>query len=132
MVAEEARDRALGAGALRFVPKPVQSKTVLDGLLKELKQYTSRTVKTVLLLERDPTKLKDIEQFVNGGPAPEPCARALDAALTFVKRDLRPLSGIEAAGFEPRTYVTPEGALAAPPEKPSGADAPAELPARTD
>jgi HAMP domain-containing protein/signal transduction histidine kinase/DNA-binding response OmpR family regulator len=65
---EEARDRSLSAGALRFVPKPVHSKTVLDELLSDLKRYTSRPVKNVLLFERDASKLKDIEQYVNGAP----------------------------------------------------------------
>ena len=38
---EEARERALNSGALRFVAKPIQSKDVLDALLEHVKSYTA-------------------------------------------------------------------------------------------
>src|SRR5208282_5107944 len=41
-----------------------------------------------------------IQQFMNCRPAPESRARALDAALAFVQRDLRPLDGVQTTRFE--------------------------------
>ena len=63
---DEARERALSSGALNFVAKPIQSKQVLDTMLKNLKAYTSRSVKTVLLLEHDQPKAKTIRQYIDG------------------------------------------------------------------
>ena len=45
---EEARERALQSGALRFVAKPIQSKDVLDELLEYVKSYTAAGPRNVL------------------------------------------------------------------------------------
>jgi len=62
---EEARERALNCGALSFIPKPIQSKDVLDGLLEHLKSYTSHPVRNVLVVQQDPANLKLIEQCID-------------------------------------------------------------------
>src|SRR5712692_444866 len=41
-----------------------------------------------------------VQHFVNRAPSPEPRTRALDAALTLVEGNFRPLLRIESAGFE--------------------------------
>jgi CheY-like chemotaxis protein len=53
---DESRERALSSGALTFVAKPLRTKDALDALLKYLKDYTARSVKSLLVLEPDATK----------------------------------------------------------------------------
>jgi CheY-like chemotaxis protein len=50
---DDARDRALLAGARLFAAKPLQSRDLLDDLLQHLRDYISRPVKTLLVLEQD-------------------------------------------------------------------------------
>jgi signal transduction histidine kinase/HAMP domain-containing protein/DNA-binding response OmpR family regulator len=50
---EEESGRALRAGALRFVPKPMQSKEVLDDLLRDLTTFIAEPTKRILLVGRD-------------------------------------------------------------------------------
>ncbi len=63
---DEARDRALSSGALRFIGKPIQSKDVLDDLLEHLKDYTSEPARNVLLVEHDPDRLQAIREYFDG------------------------------------------------------------------
>ncbi len=50
---DEARERALNAGALTFVTKPIQSKDTLDALLDYLNDFVNRSMKSLLLVEQD-------------------------------------------------------------------------------
>jgi len=63
---DEARERALSSGALRFIGKPIQSKDVLDGLLEHLKSYTSVPARNVLVVEHDPDRLRAIRETIDG------------------------------------------------------------------
>jgi signal transduction histidine kinase/DNA-binding response OmpR family regulator/HAMP domain-containing protein len=63
---EEARERALASGALRFIAKPIQSKDVLEAMLQHLKSYTSFTRRNVLVVQNDPERLRLIEQYIDG------------------------------------------------------------------
>ena len=63
---EEARERAIASGALHFIAKPIQSKGVLDGLLLQLKNYTSFARRNVLVIQSDPERLKRIAEFIDG------------------------------------------------------------------
>jgi signal transduction histidine kinase/CheY-like chemotaxis protein len=64
--------RALRAGALAFVRKPVQGKDALDGLLADLKRYANEPSKSVLLVGADAPVLRQFqEQLVAAG-----CRRA--------------------------------------------------------
>jgi HAMP domain-containing protein/signal transduction histidine kinase/DNA-binding response OmpR family regulator len=63
---DDARERALSSGALRFVAKPIQSKDVLDGLLEYLKNYTSLPARNVLVVEHDPQRLQGIREYMDG------------------------------------------------------------------
>ncbi|MDI1226623.1 MAG: HAMP domain-containing protein [bacterium] len=55
---DESRGRALDSGAFAFVTKPIQSRDVLDGLLKELMVIADRNQHKVLVIEPD-TKLRE-------------------------------------------------------------------------
>ncbi len=48
---EEARERALDAGALAFVPKPIKTRQIVDDLLEWLRSYVTRPDKSVLIVE---------------------------------------------------------------------------------
>jgi HAMP domain-containing protein/signal transduction histidine kinase/DNA-binding response OmpR family regulator len=50
---DDARERSLSAGTLTFVPKPIQSKDTLDLLLESLRDFLSRPIKSLLLVEPD-------------------------------------------------------------------------------
>ena len=63
---DEARERALSSGALRFIAKPIQSKAVLDDLLEHLKSYTSLAARNVLVVDHDPARLEVIREFMDG------------------------------------------------------------------
>ncbi len=54
---EDEGARALRSGALRFVPKPIQSKEVLDQLLDDLTAYVDEPAKHVLLVGQDTPSL---------------------------------------------------------------------------
>ncbi len=62
---EEERARALSSGALAFVPKPIQSKDVLDALLEYLKAYAANTVKDVLLVQKDTAAANIITEYID-------------------------------------------------------------------
>jgi len=63
---EEARERALSCGALRFIAKPIQSKAVLDDLLEHLKTYTSLPARNVLVVDHDPARMRVIREYIDG------------------------------------------------------------------
>jgi len=63
---DEARERALSCGALRFVAKPIQSKNVLDELLDYLNSYTRTPARNVLVVEHDKARLQGIMDFIDG------------------------------------------------------------------
>jgi CheY-like chemotaxis protein len=47
---DESRERALESGAYAFVAKPIQSKDTLDGLLRRLKQFSQRAMRSVVVV----------------------------------------------------------------------------------
>jgi signal transduction histidine kinase/DNA-binding response OmpR family regulator/HAMP domain-containing protein len=50
---DEARERALGSGALAFVAKPIKTRETVDELVDMLKDFADRTVKSLLVVEPD-------------------------------------------------------------------------------
>jgi HAMP domain-containing protein/signal transduction histidine kinase/DNA-binding response OmpR family regulator len=50
---DDAHDRAFAAGALAFIPKPIQSRDVLIDLLDFLYDFTGRSARRVLVVEPD-------------------------------------------------------------------------------
>jgi HAMP domain-containing protein/signal transduction histidine kinase/CheY-like chemotaxis protein len=61
---EEARDRALAAGAMAFVPKPIQTRAAVDAVIDGLKAYVTRELRNVLVVESDASKLERIRESV--------------------------------------------------------------------
>jgi HAMP domain-containing protein/signal transduction histidine kinase/DNA-binding response OmpR family regulator len=72
---EEVRSRALGAGALAFVSKPIQHRATVDKLLKELKDFAGRRDRSLLIVEADAQRRQEIMD----------CVEATDAELIPVE-----------------------------------------------
>jgi CheY-like chemotaxis protein len=64
---DEARERALNAGALAFVAKPIQTKDTVDRLIDRLRDYLGRRQKSLLVVEPDAARGERIWQCVGGG-----------------------------------------------------------------
>ncbi len=63
---EEARERAVAAGARQFIAKPIQSKQRVDELLEEIQSYSGKTGKRVLLVEPEPDRLERLRNYLDG------------------------------------------------------------------
>jgi CheY-like chemotaxis protein len=63
---EEARDRALDAGARRFIAKPIQSRKAVDEVLEEIHSYATTERRKLLLVEPDPVRLSTIREYLSG------------------------------------------------------------------
>src|SRR5439155_13548616 len=61
---DDARERALRAGALAFVAKPIKTRGTVDALLDHIKDFVGRTRRTLLVVEPDPVRRDAILQGV--------------------------------------------------------------------
>src|SRR5262249_20106752 len=58
---DDAKDRALNAGCLAFLSKPIPSREVLDGLLDHLTDYLNRPARHLLVVEPDATRREQVK-----------------------------------------------------------------------
>jgi signal transduction histidine kinase/DNA-binding response OmpR family regulator len=63
---EEARDRAIGSGARRFVAKPLQSRKAVDEVLAEIYAFTSSPRRKLLIVEPDPARMSQVADYLSG------------------------------------------------------------------
>jgi CheY-like chemotaxis protein len=61
---DDARRRALASGAIAFLPKPIQSRDVLDNMLRYLNDFVSRPTRQVLVVEPDKKRREEIKRLV--------------------------------------------------------------------
>ncbi|HNN98090.1 MAG TPA: response regulator, partial [Pseudomonadota bacterium] len=61
---EESRQRALGAGVLAYVIKPLQSQEALEGLLDYLKEYLVAPVRRVVVLDPTGARKKELTELL--------------------------------------------------------------------
>jgi CheY-like chemotaxis protein len=61
---DDARRRALASGAIAFLAKPIQSREVLDDMLRYLNDFVSRPTREVLVVEPDQSRREEIKQLV--------------------------------------------------------------------
>jgi CheY-like chemotaxis protein len=61
---DEARRRALASGAIAFLAKPIQSRDVLDGMLRELNDFISRPTRHVIVIEPDAERRQQVVELV--------------------------------------------------------------------
>src|SRR5206468_4140600 len=83
---DDARDRALGAGVLAFVAKPVQTRDTLDDLLGRIVDFTERPVKSLLLVENDAGRQKELLDLLTGSDVQISCASDGDALAILAER----------------------------------------------
>jgi signal transduction histidine kinase/CheY-like chemotaxis protein len=62
---DDAREEALSLGALTFVPKPIQSKDVLDSLLGGVRGLLDRKRKRLVLVEPDPERRRLLLEYLS-------------------------------------------------------------------
>jgi CheY-like chemotaxis protein len=63
---DDARGRALDAGVLAFVAKPIKTRETVDELLDWLRGYVGRPEKRVLLVEPEPARRERIQEALGG------------------------------------------------------------------
>jgi len=61
---DDARRRALASGAIAFLAKPIQSREVLDEMLRYLNDFVSRPTRQVLVVEPDQSRRQEIMSLV--------------------------------------------------------------------
>src|SRR5207244_2099063 len=62
---DESREQALNSGAYAFVAKPIQSKEVLEGLLDNLRRFTHRLEKSLLIVSADEETRDRLVQYLS-------------------------------------------------------------------
>jgi signal transduction histidine kinase/CheY-like chemotaxis protein len=82
---EEARDRAVRAGALAFVAKPIKTRAAVDELIDRLKEFTSRAPGSVLVVEGDPDRRDRIKACLDGSDVQVLCVPDGKAALRTIR-----------------------------------------------
>jgi CheY-like chemotaxis protein len=101
---EEARERALGLGALAFVAKPIKRRETVDLLLDSLKGFVNRPEKTLLIVEPNDDRRQTFVKTVEGVGASVSAVADAQAALTVLKE--RPVDCLVLGA--PLTYWQPE------------------------
>jgi CheY-like chemotaxis protein len=57
---DDARDRAMAAGCLAFLGKPIQSRDVLDAFLDHLTDYLGQPVRHLVVVDADPARREQV------------------------------------------------------------------------
>jgi HAMP domain-containing protein/signal transduction histidine kinase/DNA-binding response OmpR family regulator len=100
---EESREQALASGAFAFVPKPIQSRDVLDALLGTLTEFITRKARRLLVVEPDPARRDLIVEMI-GNEGVQIEALADGAVAVDAVRERRPdcviISPLSAEFFE--------------------------------
>jgi CheY-like chemotaxis protein len=81
---DDARRRALASGAIAFLAKPIQSREVLDDMLKYLNDFVSRSTRQVLVVEPDAERCAEIRSLVASEDVVVEAASDEEAAIAFL------------------------------------------------
>jgi signal transduction histidine kinase/CheY-like chemotaxis protein/HAMP domain-containing protein len=84
---DDARNRALASGVLAFVAKPIQSRDVLDKLLDHTSEFAARTTRTVLVVEPDAARRKQIVAELETDELRVVAVADTKAAIKSLKKD---------------------------------------------
>jgi CheY-like chemotaxis protein len=85
---DEARVRALDAGALAFVAKPIKTRETIDELLDRIKDHVARAGKRVLVVEPEPARRQRIVEWLGRGVETTCVADGSAAAQLLAERPM--------------------------------------------
>ncbi len=108
---DESRERALRAGAMAFVAKPLQSKEALDEAINHLKTYTSGATRKVLLLRPDGDIRDRLMSFMDNDQLDITVADDAPAAVEALARHRYDciIAHADVPGLEPAALSEPRG-----------------------
>jgi signal transduction histidine kinase/CheY-like chemotaxis protein len=81
---DEARERALNAGAFSVLAKPIQSKEVLDTLLDQVKRFIQRTEKNLVVVTADDARRDWLLDYLAADDLRVTVSPGYDAALAII------------------------------------------------
>ncbi len=82
---EEARERALSSGALRFVAKPIPNKEAVDELMDDLKEFLQRTPRNLLVFGSKAERLHRTLECFDGSEVEVLLAEDREEALRLIR-----------------------------------------------
>ncbi|HUH91870.1 MAG TPA: response regulator, partial [Casimicrobiaceae bacterium] len=82
---DDARERALNAGAFKFLAKPIQSKDVLDQLLDGVMRFIRRTPKNVLAVTPDGARRDWLTQYLRADDVEVTVSPGFETAVAMVE-----------------------------------------------
>jgi CheY-like chemotaxis protein len=81
---DESRERALNAGAFAFLSKPIQSKEMIDALIDQVKEFTQRPERRLLLVTADAERRNWLVEYLTADDVHVTAARDYDAAAALL------------------------------------------------
>jgi len=66
MTVEDGQDRSLHQGAIAYLQKPISSESLLNALAN-IREFVERSIKTLLLVEDDPTQQQNVIELIGPG-----------------------------------------------------------------
>jgi signal transduction histidine kinase/DNA-binding response OmpR family regulator/HAMP domain-containing protein len=82
---DDARERALNAGAFKFLAKPIQSKDVLDQLLDGVMRFIQRTPKSVLAVTPDDARRDWLTQYLGADDVQVTVSPGFETAVGMIE-----------------------------------------------
>jgi CheY-like chemotaxis protein len=82
---DDARERALNAGAFAFLSKPIQSKEMLDGLLGHVMRFIQRTPKNLLAVTADAARRDWLKSYLAADDVQVTVSPGYEAAVAMIE-----------------------------------------------
>ncbi len=82
---DDARERALNAGAFSFLAKPIQSREMLDGLLDHVMRFIQRTPKNVLAVTADDARRDWLVEYLGADDVRVTVSPGYEAAVAMIE-----------------------------------------------
>jgi CheY-like chemotaxis protein len=85
---DDSRNRALDSGAWGFVSKPIQNSELIDRLLDSLKEFVTRKMRTLLLVEPNPERRESIAASLQMNDVETATALSDDEAVAAIEKHI--------------------------------------------